>query len=50
MDTERLNLEKAVIAHYMPNSNAYEFGTENGVTYLRITYICRLLVCATMRR
>ncbi len=36
MDTERLNLEKAVIAHYMPNSNAYAFGTENGVTYLRI--------------
>ena len=36
MDLERLNLEKSVIAYYMPNPNAFAFGTENGVTYLRI--------------
>lgn len=37
MDAERLELEKSVIAHYMPNPNTYQFGNVNtAVPYLRI--------------
>lgn len=37
MNQERYNLEKSVIAHYMPNPNSYEFGNIYGATpYLRI--------------
>ncbi len=37
MDQERYELERSVIAHYLPNSNMYQFGDIYGsVPYLRI--------------
>lgn len=36
MDRERFEKEKAILAYYMPNPNAYEFGVDRGVEYLRI--------------